>query len=158
MWYHFRRLCGSLTDTHTQYEQEKQWKISKFVGYYNVNPRTNKKSGCWIFQLVHWLKENLSCLSTDINIKKHIKKDGWIRMWMLQVSSPSCDRSVFSTELICMNCDASVSEVTSCGLDDKGSVSSGSRDLSLCHYIQTGHGSHSSSYPMVRYHGFLSLE
>ena len=60
---------------------------------------------------------------------------------MLQVSIPSCDRSVFSTELICMNCDASVTEVASRGLDDKGSVSSGSRDLSLCHYVQTDRGS-----------------
>ena len=86
-----------------------------------------------------------------IDIKQHIKKNGWIRMWILQVSIPSCDRLDFSTEFICMNCAALVTEVTSHGLDDKGSVSNGSSDLSLCHCIQTSHGSRSSSYPMVRY-------
>jgi len=73
-------------------------------------------------------------------------------------SIPSCDRSDFSTELICMNCFALVTEVTSHGLDDKGSVSNGSNNLSLCHYIQTSRGSHLSSYPVVRNRGFLSLE
>jgi hypothetical protein len=120
--------------------------------------QAREKSGSENFELAPRFKENLSCPSTDIHIKKHLEKDGWIRMWILQVSIPSCDRSVFSTELICMNCDASCTEVTSHGLDDKVSLSSGSRDLSLCHYIQTSHGSHSSSYPMVRYRGFLSLE
>ena len=86
-----------------------------------------------------------------IDIKQHMKKNGRIRMWIVQVSIPSCDRPDFSTEFICMNCAALVTEMTSHGLDDKGSVSNGSSDLSPCHCIQTSHGFCSSSYPMVRY-------
>jgi hypothetical protein len=151
--------CSNLLDiyTPTHNTSSSPSRRVKFWSHCN-NSKAGEETGSEDFELAPKFKENLSCPSTDMNIKKHMEKDRCIRTWMLQVSIPSCDRSVFSTELIYMNCDATVTEVTSHGLDDKGSVSSGSRDLSLCHYIQTSRGSHSSSYPMVRYHGFLSLE
>jgi hypothetical protein len=116
--------CSNLLDIYTPTHNTNS-STSKRIKFWSSGVlqhqyQAGKKTGSEDFELAPKFKENLSCPSSDINNKKHMEKNGWIRMWMLQVSLPSCDRSVFSTEFMCMNCDASITEVTSRGLDDKG--------------------------------------
>lgn len=102
-WCNPRRMYFNIIDTHSMSKSSSR--RCKFVGYYSIIPQEDKNSGCWIFQLLHWFKENLLCSCSDLLLYSLMYPEGLIKtMKSIRISClqaellthdlPNCNRNV----------------------------------------------------------------